>query len=112
MALVEAHTQIPLYPPLFKGGSFVPGLYPSLEKRGKGRFLGGVRVELYRELLGHHTSRAPNKWAQKSQSESSWAFSLLWCSSVIHLPSHPGEKSGGGAVLRERTTPVELCRNI
>ena len=38
MALVEAHTQIPLYPPLFKGGSFVPGLYPSLEKWGRGDF--------------------------------------------------------------------------
>jgi hypothetical protein len=36
----------------------IPRLKPLFGKEGKGRFLGGVRVELYRELLGHHTRRS------------------------------------------------------
>jgi len=39
--------------PFFKGGIFLRGISdPSLKKRGKGRFLDGMTLELWSELLG------------------------------------------------------------
>src|SRR5262245_35748397 len=46
--------------PFFKGGIFLRGISnPSLTKRGKGRFLDGMTLELCNELLRHYTHREP-----------------------------------------------------
>ena len=58
MALVEAALKSPSIPLYSKGEVSLQDSNPSLEKfdkEGKGRFLGGVRRELRRELLGQYT---------------------------------------------------------
>jgi len=54
MAAAEVKLKSPFITPFSKGEFFSPGfLTPLLKKRGKGRFLDGMTLELWSERLGH-----------------------------------------------------------
>jgi hypothetical protein len=63
MAAAEGELKSPCYPP-FSKGEFSPwDSHPSLEKRGRGDFLGELGRELCGELLGQDTSFTEEKFA-------------------------------------------------